>query len=178
MKISSYLDNYEIISISMEYARKCHEETNHSYDGQPYTVHLKMTYDCGVQFKHLLPSINDEIVALSACSTHDVIEDCRQSYNNVKDVCGESVADIVYALTNEKGKNRKERANDKYYEGIRNTPNAIFVKLCDRIANVRYSKEKGSRMFELYKKEHKHFCDQLYDDKLKPMFDELSNLIN
>jgi len=67
-----------------------------------------------------------QISLLSACMTacwgHDLIEDCRVSYNDVKDALGQEAADIIYAVTNEKGKNRKERANDKYYEGIRNTP--------------------------------------------------------
>jgi (p)ppGpp synthase/HD superfamily hydrolase len=88
---------------------------------------------------------------------HDLIEDTRVSYNDVKKVLGEDAADIIYALSNEKGKNRKERANDKYYTGIRNTPGAVFVKLCDRIANVQYSKMTGSSMFEKYKKENIDF---------------------
>jgi len=79
----------------------------------------------------------------------------------VKNQLGEEVADIVYAVTNDKGKNRKERAGDKYYEGIRNTPGAVFVKLCDRIANVQYGKMTKSRMFEMYKKENSEFILQL-----------------
>ena len=96
-----------------------------------------------------------------ACWGHDLIEDTRVSYNDVKEQLGESAADIIYSLTNEKGKNRKERANDKYYEGIRNTPGGVFVKLCDRIANVQYSKMTGSRMFEMYKKENLEFTKAL-----------------
>jgi hypothetical protein len=56
----------------------------------------------------------------------------------VKNHLDEGAADIIYAVTNDKGKNRKERAGVKYYEGIRKTPGAVFVKLCDRIANVQY----------------------------------------
>ena len=73
------------------------------------------------------------------------------------------IADIVYACTNEKGKNRDERANDKYYEGIRTTSYAPFIKLCDRLANVRYSTlfDVNSKMAKVYKKEHEHFINQL-----------------
>ena len=92
---------------------------------------------------------------------HDLIEDTRVSYNDVKEVLGQQAADIIYAVSNEKGKNRKERANEKYYEGIRNTPGAVFVKLCDRIANVQYSKMTKSRMFEMYKKENAEFTKAL-----------------
>lgn len=110
---------------------------------------------------------------------HDLIEDTRVSYNDVKRQLGQAAADIIYAVTNEKGKNRKERANDKYYEGIRNTPGAVFVKLCDRIANVQYSKMTKSRMFEMYKKENEHFIHSLGghpQHELRPMFDYLINL--
>jgi (p)ppGpp synthase/HD superfamily hydrolase len=102
----------------------------------------------------------------------------RVSYNDVKDALGQEVADIVYAVTNEKGKNRKERANDKYYEGIRNTPGAVFVKLCDRIANVQYSKMTGSRMFEMYKKENINFMIKLGREVGNPYEEMFQYLIN
>ena len=82
-------------------------------------------------------------------------------------------------FTNEKGKNRKERANDKYYEGIRNTPGAVFVKLCDRIANVQYSKMTGSRMFDKYREENDNFVIKLgfYDNhRYVEMFNYLNQL--
>ena len=111
---------------------------------------------------------------------HDLIEDCRVSYNDVKDALGQEAADIVYAVTNEKGKNRKERANDKYYEGIRRTPGAVFVKLCDRIANIQYSKMTGSRMFEMYKKESDNFIVKMgWDDSnTHPYYEMFSYMIN
>jgi len=155
-----------------------HKETNHMYDTYlPYEFHLRMVANIGLQYSDLLDSdkeyyTGDLIVnplqqislrsaCMVACWGHDLIEDCRVSYNDVKDALGQEAADIIYAVSNEKGKNRKERANDKYYEGIRNTPGAVFVKLCDRIANVQYSKMTGSRMFEMYKKENQSFVRSL-----------------
>jgi (p)ppGpp synthase/HD superfamily hydrolase len=144
-----------------------HTSTNHMYDTYlPYEFHLRMVV--GVANKHLqqLPDLNDGEETfrnriLLASYGHDLIEDTRVSYNDVKKVLGQGAADIIYALTNEKGKNRNERANDKYYEGIKNTPGAVFVKLCDRIANVQYSKMTGSRMFDMYKKENMDFTKKL-----------------
>ena len=143
-----------------------HKNTNHFYDDYlPYEFHLRMVAQVANDFIYLTPDgpilkPSHNTILLSAWG-HDLIEDTRASYNDVKEVLGKEVADIVYAVTNEKGKNRKERANDKYYEGIRNTPGAVFVKLCDRIANVQYSKMTKSRMFEMYKKENENFMDQL-----------------
>jgi (p)ppGpp synthase/HD superfamily hydrolase len=129
-----------------------------------------MVSNVAQEFINFVPDRNDGETSfrgsvLIATWGHDLIEDTRVSYNDVKNHLGQDAADIIYAVTNEKGKNRKERANDKYYEGIRNTPGAVFVKLCDRIANVQYSKMTGSRMFEMYKKENDDFIVQLgWDD--------------
>jgi (p)ppGpp synthase/HD superfamily hydrolase len=175
-----------------------HRYTNHFYDKYlPYEFHLRMVVQAFKDFQKLLPeglltreekvyhnsfeSIDETAHSIElACWGHDLIEDTRVSYNDVKEKLGENAADIIYALTNEKGKNRKERGNSKYYEGIRNTPGAVFVKLCDRISNTQYSKMTGSRMFEMYKKEHPDFelmIGRHTDNKdLEPMFAYLSKL--
>ena len=79
---------------------------------------------------------------------HDSIEDARLTYNDVRkrarslgldEAQAFMAAEIVYALTNEKGRTRAERAGVKYYEGIRAVPYAPMVKLADRMANVRFS---------------------------------------
>ena len=158
-----------------------HSKTNHMYDTYlPYEFHLRMVANAAKDFQHLLDdrkdyytgetigylskndgSVSNRQACLRAAWGHDLIEDTRNSYNDVMNALGQDAADIIYAVSNEKGKNRKERANDKYYEGIRNTPGAVFVKLADRIANVQYSKMTQSRMFEMYKKENDHFLTSL-----------------
>jgi (p)ppGpp synthase/HD superfamily hydrolase len=156
-----------------------HKNTNHWYDQYlPYQFHLRMVHQVAIDFQHLLDNTKDYFTGeeyrgprqeqvtlrescLIATFGHDLIEDCRVSYNDVKQHLGQEAADIIYAVTNDKGKNRKERAGEKYYEGIRNTPGAVFVKLCDRIANVQYSKMTKSRMFEMYKGENLKFTKSL-----------------
>ena len=158
-----------------QFAFKAHQDVNQKYGDKPYSYHLQMVADAGEEFIHLIPENKRDIV-ISACYCHDLIEDARMTYNDVKQVLGEEVAEIVYALTNEKGRTRKERANDKYYQGIRETPFASFVKVCDRIANVRNSKSEGSRMFEMYKKENKNFVSKIYDEDYKEIFDYLDSI--
>jgi (p)ppGpp synthase/HD superfamily hydrolase len=164
-----------------------HSSTNHMYNGYlPYRFHLEMVAHVAKQNIHLISDSNDgeesfrDSVILASWG-HDLIEDTRVSYTDVRDKLGFTAAEIIYAVTNEKGKNRKERANDKYYEGIRNTPGAVFVKLCDRIANVQYSKMTGSQMFEMYKKENEEFMTRLgytFSDshEYSKMFKDLDNL--
>lgn len=159
------------------YAVKCHNETNHTYDNKPYSYHLKMVYDIALENINMIPK-DAEIDVLSACWLHDTIEDTRQTYNDIKSNFNERVANLVYALTNEKGKTRKERANDKYYEGIKKTQYATFIKACDRLANIKYSKENGSSMFEKYKKENSEFVSKLHCPEYNGLFMEMYNLFN
>lgn len=176
-----------------EKAFQAHADCNHKYaDDLPYSFHLKMAAAVADQFKHLLseerehyiPELGLQLsyydIAKKAVYFHDAIEDARMTYNDVRKLIGERAADAVYAVTNEKGKNRAERANDKYYQGIRETPLATFVKLCDRIANVKYGQMVGSRMAEMYGKENPDFVKKLGYSKEHPlaeMFDHLNDLL-
>jgi (p)ppGpp synthase/HD superfamily hydrolase len=160
--------NYDIYKTMEErakwFAYYHHSVTLHMYDGLSYhEAHLTKVVDVAKRFIQWVPWDMQDFV-LAACWLHDVIEDCRVTYNDLKEVFGEGIADIVYAVTNEKGKTRKERANNKYYAGIRTTPCATFVKLCDRIANIEAGVAKGGKMVEMYRKEQVYFVAQLDDN--------------
>ena|SRR3990167_9961977 len=91
---------------------------------------------------------------------HDVIEDSRNSYNDVKKELGAEVAELVYAVTSELGRDRKER-NQKTYGKIRASRDALILKLADRIANLEYSSANGGKA-EMYRAEFPEFYDALY----------------
>lgn len=145
---------------------KIHEDVNQHYDEKPYFYHLNKVVTLVLEY---LPSIcerfEDIVPVLFGAYFHDSIEDARLTYNDVMKIAKEYMPDgqallateIVYALTNEKGKNRHERANEKYYAGIRNTMYAPLVKACDRLANYNYAKETHSRMVSCYEKEMEYF---------------------
>lgn len=103
-------------------------------------------------------------------------EDCRVTYNDIQKEISTDVAEATFLLTNAKGRNRKERANNEYYRGIKSSRVALYVKICDRLANVKYSKETGSSMFEIYKKEGPDFKVMLFTEGLREMFHELDKL--
>ena len=148
------------------YAIEAHAKVNQTYDGKPYSVHLMMAIVEGMKFIHILPEERREDV-LHALLLHDTIEDCRLTRNDILKISNEKVSDLVYAVTNEKGRNRRERANPKYYRGIRNEQDATLVKMCDRLANVAYSRNNlpDSRMFDLYKRENESFLKHLFPNK-------------
>jgi hypothetical protein len=163
--------------IAMEHSILVHNAVHHLYDGHPYTYHLRSAVDNGLKFIYLIPEEN-RLNVIGGIWEHDSIEDAMQTFNNVKDATNVMIAELAYACTNEKGKTRAERANQKYYEGIRNTKYATFVKLCDRIANIEHSLKSKHRMFEMYKKEHEHFKSELYSDEYKDMWDYLEILLD
>lgn len=156
-----------------------HRSTNHKYGDENYDFHLQMAVDVFEEFAYLLEDFNEMYDhVLLATWGHDLIEDTRNDFNSVKEALGPVAANIIYAVTNEKGKNRKERANEKYYIGIRETGGATFVKLCDRIANVGHSLNTNNGLLEMYRKENEAFVKAIDAHKYPEMLDRLNSLLS
>lgn len=149
-------------------AEKVH--MNQSYDIFPYMFHIK-------QVVKIAKDNNFDDVIQCACALHDSMEDGNLSYNDIKKYFGEEVAEIVYAVTDELGRNRKER-KAKTYPKIRANWKAVAVKLCDRIANIKHSSEFTPDMMSMYRKEHKAFKEALYSDEHNPMVNTLWNILD
>ena len=156
-------------------AHALHASVNHAYDRiRPYGFHLDMVVNWVRKYiEDVCVSEQDVLPIYFAAFYHDSIEDARLSYNDVmriaKELMNEEQAylatEIVYALTNEKGRNRAERANEKYFAGFREIPYAPFVKLADRLANTSYAFSKGTadslRMSKVYREELPGFLEAL-----------------
>ena len=156
-------------------AHTLHASVNHAYDRiRPYGFHLDMVVNWVRKYiEEVCVSEQDILPIYFAAFYHDSIEDARLSYNDVMKIAQELMdeeqaylaTEIVYALTNEKGRNRAERANEKYFAGIREIPYAPFVKLADRLANTSYAFSKGTadslRMSKVYREELQGFLDAL-----------------
>jgi guanosine-3',5'-bis(diphosphate) 3'-pyrophosphohydrolase len=131
------------------------------YGGEPYAVHLAAVVE--VAERYWLPPIIQ-----TAAWLHDTLEDTDTTYNDLVDLFGASVADIVYAVTDEPGKNRRAR-HVATYPKIAAQPAAVALKLCDRIANVEYSIRTGSLgKYAMYRKEHGDFERALRDRSVLP----------
>lgn len=169
---NQYADRIEQIRKA---AYELHQSVNQTYgDNLPYGYHLDMVVEAISEYGYLVCVKEDDVLPLFfAGFFHDSIEDARLTYNDVlrqaRTMLTEEQAllatEVVYALTNDKGRTRAERAGEKYYKGIRETPYAPFVKLCDRLANVAYScSDEGggnNRMKEVYKGEMGHFLQAI-----------------
>lgn len=153
-----------------------HFEVNKRYDELPYIVHLQGVVKQIKKYIHLLPE-NQHKNVIYAGWGHDTIEDTNATYSDVKKILGEIVAIIIFRLSNEKGKTRKERANNKYYAGIKEDYLAIYVKLCDRLANMLYAKTYGNyNMFKMYKKEFPKFKEKIYNGQFNEMWNDLEKI--
>ena len=152
-------------------AHQLHASVNQIYgDNLPYGYHLSKVADLVKNYAAaIVKDEHDILPVIFAAYYHDSIEDARLTYNDVRKVAAKFMnaeqsyiaAEIVYALTNDKGRTREERAGEHYYQGIRETPYAPFIKLCDRLANMSFSFQKKNEanrhMCEVYKREWKHF---------------------
>lgn len=158
-----------------ESAHALHDHVNQHYgEVHPYGFHLDMVAASVFKYGHLVCQEERDVLPLFfGAYYHDSIEDARLTYNDVNKVAHRwmgdrqsyMAAEIVYALTNDKGRTRAERAGEKYYQGIRETPYAPFVKLADRLANITYSCSKSSdsneHMRTIYRLELPHFLESL-----------------
>lgn len=126
----------------------------------PYSRHLAWTVDVVRRF---MPKDHPDYHAtLAAAWLHDVIEDTATTYDEVRDEFGSGVADLVYAVTDGPGRNRRERKLATYPK-IVTTPGATFLKLCDRIANVEGAIQMNSPFIDMYRREHREFTEALRD---------------
>lgn len=184
MKVN-YFDHEKFFDLII----KAHEKTNHFYDDYiPYEFHLRMALTIAKRFINLIPEEFRGVV-LAAVVAHDSVEDARLTYNDVVKIakkCGATdeqahmVAEMVRAVTNNvRGRNRDERMPDYIYEEIKTTFFAVFVKLCDRLANVNYGLITGGSMPKKYKKENPHFKEMLYiSGKFEEMWKELDDVFS
>ena len=114
------------------------------------------------------------LILAAAASCHDLLEDCHMTYGELKEKLteliketplyekvgeaektSESISNIVYEVTNHKGKSRQER-NLHTWNEIR-SPEATLVKLCDRLCNMTFSFYSSSSMWRKYLEEQKMF---------------------
>lgn len=163
--------NSKVIEEIRQSAWDLHNSVGQTYgDRLPYGHHLDMVVNELRRYAHLVVSSEDDVLPLFFGGYyHDSIEDARLTYNDLLRIAKQWMSEeqarmateIVYALTNDKGRTREERAGEHYYEGIRQTPYAPLVKLCDRMANVSHScasnDATNQRMRKVYCQEMPHF---------------------
>jgi (p)ppGpp synthase/HD superfamily hydrolase len=143
----------------MKYTEKVYKEarmvavkahSNQSYDDIfPYEKHLDDVVDVLKRF-----GFSGKYIV--AGYLHDTVEDNGLSFNKIKKYFGTEVAEMVYCVTDEHGRGRAEK-KEKTLPKTAGNPDAIILKLGDRIANI----EHGGKI-DMYAKEYQSFKGALY----------------
>lgn len=136
---------------ALNIARRIH--AGQTYDVYSYDYHLIMVWNIAKELGF------DEVIQV-ACILHDAIEDGNLSFKDIELEFGTEIAEIVFCVTDELGRNREER-KVKTYPKIRSNWKAVAVKICDRIANARRSQKGNPKKWKMYQKEEGVFRKEL-----------------
>ncbi len=135
------------------------------YGDKPYRVHLDAVAAL------VAVALPDDDEAKAAAYLHDTAEDTAKSIADVEAEFGPVVANAVSLVTDEPGKNRRERKAathaklGKAHISMREGRVALVVKLSDRVSNVRACvMGANDGLLKMYRKEHKAFRDAVHRD--------------
>jgi (p)ppGpp synthase/HD superfamily hydrolase len=168
----------DLVTRAREYAINKHDNPAESqrYGTKPYSYHLQMVVDNVMRYKYLLDdNVHEDVIA--AAWNHDCVEDSDATPKILKQKFNERVANIVHRVSNERGWDNREILF-KTLPKIWQCELATFVKLCDRIANGKSSKEgfddKSKRTYQRYISEYPIFryalkTENLYDEMWKEL---------
>ena len=115
-EFTNYLKACSSIELSIRHKiEQIHNDVNQKYDEHPYFYHLdKVARNVVEYLPYICERFEDIVPVLFGAYFHDSIEDARLTYNDVAKIAKEYMpegqalmaTEIVYACTNEKGKNR------------------------------------------------------------------------
>ena len=138
-----------------EYAEKCHNDANCKYAGGSYMVHVdKVVYVIDTYQDIFLYPIDAEITKAAAYG-HDLQEDAKQTFNDIKFIIGIEAARVVLRVTDVPAENRLMKhllTMGKTVEDYR----AIILKMADIWSNATFSKTSGGSMYGKYVEEYKY----------------------
>ena len=144
------------------FAAAAHEDM--MYGQEPYITHLDAVVT-------LLEPYGD--VAKAIGYLHDVAEDAEVDIRTLQDEFGEFVANCVSLMTDEPGKNRRERKKATYarLKQVKGKEElALVVSAADRLANLQaciaIKNKENEKLLKMYRAEHDAFRDAVYRQDL------------
>lgn len=135
VKDNSPAANTDMIYIAYRLAKSAHK---HQFrrSGAPYIEHP-------VQIAYIAAQLSLDATTISAALLHDVVEDTPYTYNDIKTLFGESVAELVDGVTKLKQikyNSREEQQVEnlrKMFFAMSKDIRVIIIKLIDRLHNMR-----------------------------------------
>lgn len=156
--IEKYMTEEEVAFVmkAYEYAKLMHKNQKRK-SGEPYIIHP-------VNVAIILADLDMDVETIIAALLHDVVEDTPATYDDVKNMFSEDIANIVDGVTKLNKLNYKS-SEDFQAENLRkmilamnNDIRVIIVKLADRLHNLRTleymneekQKQKAKETIEIY----------------------------
>jgi (p)ppGpp synthase/HD superfamily hydrolase len=142
-----------LVEKAREFAIRAHGDQK--YGDKPYVYHLDAVANLVTEFGP---------VYQAAAYLHDILEDTKVTSDEIRKEFGDDITEAVILLTDEPGRNRKER-KAKTNQKLAATDNkvALVVKAADRLANMEESaKDPSSGKLDMYIKEYNDFAKAVY----------------
>jgi (p)ppGpp synthase/HD superfamily hydrolase len=159
----------------ISYAMEMHGEQKYAKSA-PYIVHCIGVSNVASRFGFRVDDVRLGYFVHMGCVGHDILEDTDAKYREVEHRFGKTIAEVVYLLADEKGRDRDEK-NAKTWPEIRKNDIARAVKLCDRIFNMETSISNRARQLDRYVAEYPGFRTALcIEGKYKELWDYLDTL--
>ncbi len=146
---------------------------------KPYVYHLDQVADLAARYFDCFSMYGGDGVlpkhVYAVAFLHDVLEDTDVTREQLEEKFGGAIARDVWYVTDAEGINRKQRKLHTWYK-IRSSRVALYIKLCDRLANTLESAAMDKHsLLGMYQKEFPLFEAALYvpNSILEPLWLEL-----
>jgi len=170
---------HDKIEVAKSFAIKKHGDQK--YGTYPYEVHLTNVVNVLLR-NNILPTTEDTIDLWIGAWLHDVLEDTNATKEELIDIFGVAVFEMVNSLTDGEFGDRREKKEVMYQKLVLNQ-NGIIIKLADRIANLEFSIiNNNSKKIKLYVDENsdlnKHLANVITDERGLVLLNYLNGLVD
>lgn len=127
--------NTDMVYVAYRFAKSLHSDQRRK-SGEPYISHP-------VEVAYIASQLSLDVMAITACLLHDVIEDTGCSYEDVEALFGKTVAELVDGVTKLKQikySSREEQQVEnlrKMFFAMSKDIRVVVIKLIDRLHNMR-----------------------------------------
>lgn len=153
------MHNWDMPQRALDFATKAHDGQQRKYSGAPYIIHPVAVSKIVATVKH-----TPEMIA--AAYLHDVVEDTDVTVDEIEREFGDTVANLVYWLTDiskpEDG-NRSARKEIDAVHYSKGPADAQTIKIADLIDNSLDIYKNDPNFWKVYKKEKLRILDLLVD---------------
>lgn len=148
----------EKIMAAYQYAQTMHDGQFRKFSGLPYFSHPKAV-------ARIVENLTQSENLIIASFLHDTVEDTEATLEEITQLFGETVANLINELTSDKPK-KMDKAEYLYRKMQNMSDEALVVKLADRLHNVMYLEDdKVNKAFvEKYYRETRRILEKLERD--------------